>query len=1543
MPPRRSSRSTRASVEPAPAEPLPAKRKRGSTVEPAAEEKENVAKPPSRRSSSGRTSAPPAKGRAPRSKTSLPKVEESAGEEEEEEEQAPVKKKARASVDAETGDASDEEPAKHTRSRRSNRSSVKMEVDEEADLSQPPKRPASRRGKTIVQKAAVEEADGEEEEEDVKPRARGKRTKKVTIEDDEDFEQEPDDAPPKNSKRGPKGRQSKAKVSIEEPPKEDDDDDVEIYPVRQTQKPPLSQPAPTQPPIEEEEEEGEEFNLPPNNPSGPQPRLTIHKIVMVNFKSYAGRQEIGPFHKSFSAIVGPNGSGKSNTIDALLFVFGYRATKMRQAKVSELIHNSANYPNLGECSVEVHFREIIDLPDPDAFKIVPKSELVVARHAYKNNQRVLTSITSDSSSFRHGEVESIAQMKPKGSTEHEDGLLEYLEDIIGTSDYKQRIDDAFKALEAHSEERTIKLNRLKFVEREKAALEDEKREAENYLRLKNELVKAQSRYWQWILWKCFQSEEALLTKEEKLKKAIATEIEKNKGDIEHLQLLKQHFEEREAAYKEVKDAAEEANKELTGKEKQEVQLQEKLKHANGKAKKLKKQITEDKAAKKKAENELEDSKDKMKKTKVQLEEQEASLEQEEKILEKIRDGLKDKTQTFHDQIEVKQKELQPWTAKINEKQTAIDIAQSERDTLAQKAEAIEKAEREAEESLANKRADQQTKVAQQEELRQQKASFNRTSRTLRRGIRSNAQVRLQECRTKSSSARQKIEEARASQSENRSQGKVLDSLQRLKSRGQIQGFHGRLGSLGTIDEKYDIAISTACGQLNNLVVDTVEQAQQCIEYLRNQNIGRATFMVLEKTPQDPGMSKTPTPESAPRLFDLIKFKDSRFAPAFYKALRNTLVASDLEQANRIAFGATRWRVVTLAGQMFETSGTMSGGGSQPQRGGMSSKFAAEAIRPEVIQQYERDNADAQKKLEEATQEVRQAESELDRLKKLGPELEMTYQKLGLEVETGKKSISEAEKRVRDLKAQNKPNQGDLRRISQLDAEIEATTAELERLQTKSAKIEEAISELEKRILEIGGSKLLSQKSKVDGIRLMIGLSNDEITKAEVAKGKAEKDIGKFATAIEGNEETYKEHEAEVQGLQETLAELQEYLQELKARCDDAQQAADNSKEDLEELKKELDEKEEQCQEFVKKHQALERDLADVTKELKENGNYINHWQGMHDSLVLEEVDSEDEDDDDDEDAEGASKGGDDPQGGDEGEQGGDKVKPDPDAPAKKPAQKLHEYTPEELAPLKKRELQGDVELLDEKVKKSTPDLNVLKEYKRREAEFDNRAKELEAVTQLRDQAKAEYDGLRKERLDKFMTGFTQISAKLKEMYQMITLGGNAELELVDSLDPFAEGIIFSVMPPKKSWKNIFNLSGGEKTLSSLALVFALHHFKPTPLYFMDEIDAALDFRNVSIVANYIKDRTKNAQFIIISLRNDMFELSRRLIGIYKTNNTTKSVCIANNDRLEKERKERERQKAQRQSLTQQHLRTPQKTQRSPQKSTPMQANLSTAS
>jgi structural maintenance of chromosome 4 len=110
-----------------------------------------------------------------------------------------------------------------------------------------------------------------------------------------------------------------------------------------------------------------------------------------------------------------------------------------------------------------------------------------------------------------------------------------------------------------------------------------------------------------------------------------------------------------------------------------------------------------------------------------------------------------------------------------------------------------------------------------------------------------------------------------------------------------------------------VAISTACGPLDNIVVDTVNTATECIKYLRDNDIGRATFIALEKQQRFSRQcqEKIRTPENVHRLFDLIKVDDKRVLPAFYYALQNTLVANDLDQATRIAYGAQRHRVVSL--------------------------------------------------------------------------------------------------------------------------------------------------------------------------------------------------------------------------------------------------------------------------------------------------------------------------------------------------------------------------------------------------------------------------------------------------------------------------------------------------------------------------------------------------------------------------------------------------------------------------------------------------------
>lgn len=222
---------------------------------------------------------------------------------------------------------------------------------------------------------------------------------------------------------------------------------------------------------------------------------------------------------------------------------------------------------------------------------------------------------------------------------------------------------------------------------------------------------------------------------------------------------------------------------------------------------------------------------------------------------------------------------------------------------------------------------------------------------------------------------------------------------------------------------------------------------------------------------------------------------------------------------------------------------------------------------------------------------------------------------------------------------------------------------------------------------------------------------------------------------------------------------------------------------------------------------------------------------------------------------------------------------------------------DQLAQYKKRDteqLQQDLAQLEARLANiPNPNVAVLAEYARQQTAWAQLDAALRAAEEHRQTARSQLEGLRRTRHDQFMTGLRAITGHLRQLYQLLTFGGNAELELVDSLDPWAEGVQFSVMPPRKSWKAIANLSGGERTLASLALIFALHAYRPTPLYVMDEIDAALDYRNVSIVARYIKERCAgaSAQFLVVSLRSDMFELADRLVGVYKVQQRTRTLCI----------------------------------------------------
>lgn len=197
------------------------------------------------------------------------------------------------------------------------------------------------------------------------------------------------------------------------------------------------------------------------------------------------------------------------------------------------------------------------------------------------------------------------------------------------------------------------------------------------------------------------------------------------------------------------------------------------------------------------------------------------------------------------------------------------------------------------------------------------------------------------------------------------------------------------------------------------MVDTVEVGQQCIEYLRKNQLGRAHFLCMDRLPKR-DLHPTDTPENVPRLFDLIKPRDPKFAQAFYSATKDTLVAKDLTQANRIAYGAKRWRVVTLDGQIIDLSGTMSGGGTKALRGKMSNRQVAEMTR-ETVQKLEAERDAQEANFQQFETEKRELQGKIRELKEKIPQLEVTMSMIELEVQSGEKQIADAERRIQELR------------------------------------------------------------------------------------------------------------------------------------------------------------------------------------------------------------------------------------------------------------------------------------------------------------------------------------------------------------------------------------------------------------------------------------------------------------------------------------------------------------------------------------------------
>lgn len=606
------------------------------------------------------------------------------------------------------------------------------------------------------------------------------------------------------------------------------------------------------------------------------------------------------------------------------------------------------------------------------------------------------------------------------------------------------------------------------------------------------------------------------------------------------------------------------------------------------------------------------------------------------------------------------------------------------------------------------------------------------------------------------------------------------------------------------------------------------------------------------------MSHLRRPENVARLFDLVRVEDERILPAFYFALFDTLVADDLAQATRIAFGAKRFRVVSLKGDLVETSGTMSGGGRTQFRGKMAEQVKTKTNVQNTSIGGGEDLKQMQVKIRALQDEINHLQfTQGEREKRLG-ELrgmlrtkEAGLKKFRTDVDTFARQIPAVEEQLKRQKKIMDDTRSDPKKVAELKTLIASRSKVFQACSAETKKITDKIDVISGKIEEITEKNISSIQKTIRTVTTQMDKLTKNVLKLRVDIATSERNVKKCEENIESMKEEVETAKADLLRMDKERDEAAEDSKELEKRLKEIEKELAATQTDSADIRKEIAALQKQESDGKLIRIEMEQQIQNISKAIHDLKAKIPYHKSRLEPLKLHNIPNED------------------------------------------PPEPLKTYSDEQLANTQLKDVNFNVTVLEESLKSKTPNLNIIEEYQKKMNVLVERIKVLEEITNKRNEMRKLFDDVKKRRYTEFMQGFAIITRKLKEMYQMITQGGNAELELVDSMDPFSEGIAFSVRPPRKSWKNISNLSGGEKTLSSLALVFALHYYKPSPLYFMDEIDAALDFKNVSIVANYIKDRTKNAQFIIISLRSNMFELADYLTGIYKVDDCTDSLTIPN--------------------------------------------------
>ena len=1164
--------------------------------------------------------------------------------------------------------------------------------------------------------------------------------------------------------------------------------------------------------------------------------MYLKSLEVQGFKSFPDKTLIR-FGDDITAIVGPNGSGKSNISDAILWVMGEQSSKtLRGAKMEDVIFGGT------QKRAAVGFAEAtLTLDNSDRALAYDADEVMVTRRYYRSGDseyyinkqsarlRDIHEMFMDTglgregySNIGQGRIDEILSLKSADRRE-------LFEEAAGISQYRHRKEETERKL-AHTEDNLMRIgDKVSELELQLEPLKQQSEKAKKYLELKDELQGVEIAVWMDTL--------------EKLSEA-AKKAEEDFASASFV--LQQAHEDLDGLYAQAESCTEILRKrdgELETARVKVTMMESSHQQLDGQMAVLRSNVDNNRANISRIRDEMKDEDDRSGGIASQMEQAKDRVEQIGILLRQKKDKL-----------EGLQQEMAAMTAnaqgitrqflELRSKETELtaQIAGSEADIRS-----VEDALRESQNRMDQLKADLQAGQEREEnaardlltcqsELRKAKDAVTAANNTIsgyalrqtnRLKRRDELAATVRELTTKLDGIKAKTRVYRAMERDFDSYNKAVKSVMQEARRGALRNIHDPVSRLIRTEDEYTVAIEIALGAgMQEIVVDTEADAKAGIAYLKRTGSGRATFRPISTTQ---GRKIRENGLESCRGFvgigsDLVRF-DEKYRGVMEYLLGRIVIVQDIDCAISMANKYNhKFRIVTLDGQVMNTGGSMTGGSVNKEAGILS--------RANELEKLTAQEASLEKKLQTAEADLQEAQRSADQVE---------YQ-----INVARDQLREAEDACLMLQGQEKQHQILLDAIREAAAsanrELESLSnrcrSDRERTAAQTAKIQvftTQINEIRTKIALLEGDQTEAADATARITDAMAQL------KAEEAALEAESqtarnhilDLQSLCSAMAGDREKklllIETMEKEILRLEEDIRQIREHQEQNDAEAGQMRHVMKRVMEQRAEAEAAKTKAEREAQEKNKDILNMERACAlleqkKVTTALEERQIIDKLWDsyGLTPGTAAEH------------------------RGQIESVAAGNR----------------------RIADLKRR-----ITLL------GTPNLGAIEEYARVNERYTYLSSQRDDVLTSKRELESIIRNITQEMTAIFVTEFQKIDHYFGQTFEEMFGGGKGQLILENPEEPLTCGIEIRVQPPGKQVKTITLLSGGEKAFVAIALYFAILKVRPTPFCMLDEIDAALDDRNVERFASYLHNLSKKTQFIVITHRRGTMEASDVLYGV----------------------------------------------------------------